>query len=214
MYDTVIDKATVLNPNEKDILGEVGNISMGTAATTLNTLLNHKVSITTPRVEVVECDEIEEYFSEQAVATAIRSVEGVSGTNLLVLKERDVKIITNLMMMGPGIAEEGPITELHLSAISEAMNQMMGSASTSLSKILEKTVDISTPSSIIIKDRRGWVKEIDSTIETVAIISFRMVIEGVLDSNIAQVISIDFAKKLIEAVDKNNLRALGNMELA
>lgn len=191
---------------DRDILGEVSNICMGTAASTLFTILNNrKVSITTPCVQLLGHEEIEEYFRNEAVATAIKSVEGVNGTNLLVLKEDDVKIITNLMMMGPGIAEEGPITELHLSAISEAMNQMMGASSTALSKMLNKLVDISAPNAMIIKDKKGWMKEIASDIEDAVIISFRMEIENTLDSNIAQIMSIELAKKLIEQLNQSKL---------
>nr|WP_302596517.1 flagellar motor switch phosphatase FliY [uncultured Cellulosilyticum sp.] len=195
-----------LSLREQDILGEVSNICMGTAATTLFTILNNrKVSITTPNVQVLGHEEIEEYFKNEAVATAIKSVEGVTGTNLLVLKEDDVKIITNLMMMGPGVAEEGPITELHLSAISEAMNQMMGSSSTSLSQMLNTLVDISAPNAMIIKDKKGWMKEIASDIEDAVIISFRMEIENTLDSNIAQIMSVKFARELIEGLDQSKL---------
>ena len=46
------DKPEALSDTEKDAVGEISNISMGTAATTLSSLLNQKVNITTPRVEV------------------------------------------------------------------------------------------------------------------------------------------------------------------
>lgn len=197
---------TKISLREQDILGEVSNICMGTAASTLFTILNNrKVSITTPNVCILGHEEIETYFANEAVATAIKSVEGVKGTNLLVLKEDDVKIITNLMMMGPGIAEEGPITELHLSAVSEAMNQMMGSSSTALSQMLNTLVDISAPNAIIIKDKKGWMKEIASDIDDAVVISFKMEIENTLDSNIAQIISVDFAKELIANLDQTKL---------
>ncbi len=197
---------TKISLREQDILGEVSNICMGTAASTLFTILNNrKVSITTPHVCILGHEEIETYFANEAVATAIESVEGVKGTNLLVLKEDDVKIITNLMMMGPGIAEEGPITELHLSAVSEAMNQMMGSSSTALSQMLNTLVDISAPNAMIIKDKKGWMKEIASDIDDAVVISFKMEIENTLDSNIAQIISVDFAKELIANLDQTKL---------
>lgn len=198
----MIEEKCKLTLNEQDILGEVSNITMGTAATTLFTILNNrKVSITTPHVQVLDHEEIEDYFKNQAVATAIRLVEGVSGTNLLVLKEDDVKIITDLMMMGPGIVQEGPITELHLSAISEAMNQMMGSAATSLSKMINTMVDISAPQAMLIKDKSGWLKELASEIDEAVIISFRMEIENTLDSNIAQIMPVKLAKELINQLN-------------
>ena len=109
------------------------------------------------------------------------------------------------MMMGPGIAQEGPITELHLSAISEAMNQMMGSASTSLSTMLNKVVDISAPKAMLIQGKQGWIKELDSEMHEVVIISFRMEIENTLDSNIAQIMSVKFARELIDSLNTSNV---------
>ena len=195
-----------LTIKEQDVLGEVSNICMGTAATTLFTILNNrKVSITTPTVRVLKHDQIEEYFKNEAVATAIKYVEGAVGTNLLVLKEDDVKIITDLMMMGPGVATEGPITELHLSAISEAMNQMMGSGSTALSKMINTLVDISAPETMMIQGKQDWLKELANDIDEAVIISFRMEIENTLDSNIAQIMSVEFAKRLIDGLDKTKL---------
>ena len=112
----------------KDTIGEIGNISMGTAATTLSTLLNHKVVITTPKVALMSIKQLSEDYPLPFVGVEVRYKEGIKGTNLMVLKESDVKIITNLMMGQPPEATEDPITDLHLSAIAEAMNQMVGSS--------------------------------------------------------------------------------------
>ena len=139
-----------LTAAERDAVGEIANINMGTAATTLSTLLNHKVTITTPRVSYVTMNELSEQYDRPCVFIHISYIDGIDGNNILILKEQDVKIITDLMMGGDGSNTDGELSELHLSAISEAMNQMMGSAATSLSSMLEKKVDISPPSASLV----------------------------------------------------------------
>jgi flagellar motor switch protein FliN/FliY len=186
-----------LSIQEIDALGEVGNISMGTSATTLYTLLGHKVMITTPQVSVCLWGELTEQYSSNYVAVKVEYTEGLYGANLLVLKEKDAKIITDLMMGGDGSNTSGELTDLHLSAISEAMNQMIGSAATSMSSMFDKRVDISPPkafctnfennSEIVFKDDDKLVK-----------IAFKMVIGDLIDSEIMQLLPIDFAKSLVD----------------
>jgi len=144
------DESVSLTPEEKDALGEIGNISMGTAATTLFTLLNHKVTITTPEVDVTTLSELAMQYPMPFVAVEIQYTEGFQGRNLLIVKEDDVKIITDLMMGGDGTNIGGELTELHLSAIGEVMNQMMGSSSTSLATMFGKNINISPPRVFII----------------------------------------------------------------
>ena len=136
---------TVLTEEEIDAIGEISNISLGTAATTLFSLVNQKVVITTPKVSVATWDDLVNSYGRPCVFIQIYYKEGLEGNNILILKEHDVKIIADLMMGGDGSNTEQELSELHLSAISEAMNQMMGSSSTSLSSILDKKVDISPP---------------------------------------------------------------------
>ncbi len=112
----------LLSEAERDAVGEIANINMGTAATTLSTLLNNKVTITTPRVSYVTINELSEQYDRPCVFIHISYIEGIDGNNILILKEHDVKIITDLMMGGDGTNTEGDLSELHLSAISEAMN--------------------------------------------------------------------------------------------
>lgn len=125
----------VLTDIEKDALGEIGNISMGTAATTLSTLLNRKVSITTPNVSITTTDKLAEEYTIPFVAIDVSYKEGLEGSNVLILNTNDVKIITDIMMGKDTFDTEREISELDLSAVSEAMNQMMGSACTSLSEM-------------------------------------------------------------------------------
>ena len=147
---TAQDGGDDLTDIEKDAIGEVANISMGTSATTLFSLVNRKVNITTPKVEMCRWAEVVRDYERPCVFIQIKYTVGLNGTNILVLKEHDVKVITDLMMGGDGTNIEGELNDLHLSAISEAMNQMMGSSSTSLSSMLGKTIDISPPEASLV----------------------------------------------------------------
>lgn len=190
----------LLSDIEKDAVGEIANISMGTSATTLYSLVNRKVNITTPKVSLATWDSIVEDYPTPCVFVQIKYTIGLNGSNILVLREEDVKIITDLMMGGDGTNTEGELGELHLSAISEAMNQMMGSAATSLSSMIGQKIDISPPSATLVdvnelKDA-GLVQEfINGTFVKIA---FRMQIGDLIDSIIMQLYPLDFAHSLYD----------------
>lgn len=184
---------------EKDAIGEVANISMGTSATTLYSLVNKKVNITTPVVEETTWDEVVGNYEKPCVFIQIKYTVGLNGTNILVLKEHDVKVITDLMMGGDGTNVDGEITELHLSAISEAMNQMMGSSATSLSSMLGKTIDISPPEATLVDLQTKEPKELTPLLgDNFVKISFRMQIDDLVDSTLMQLYPLDFAKSIYE----------------
>lgn len=187
-----------LTDDEKDALGEVGNISMGTAATTLFTLLGQKVTITTPKVSETTMNALSEDYDIPSVAVVIKYKEGIEGYNLLILKEEDVKIITDLMMGGNGTNISEELTDLHLSAISEAMNQMIGSSSTSLSEIFSTKIDILPPEShsIDLADKDYENIELQGN-DKVVKIGFNMTVGDIIDSEIMQLIPIEYAKKLV-----------------
>lgn len=183
---------------EKDTIGEISNISMGTAATTLSSLVNQKVNISTPVVSFSRWDDLVESYDRPCVFLQISYREGLNGNNILILKENDVKIIADLMMGGDGTNTDGELGELHLSAISEAMNQMMGSASTSLSSMMNMKIDISPPIASLI-DLNGAVDESDISDflqEGFVRNSFRMTIGDLVDSEIMQLFPVEFAKEL------------------
>lgn len=194
-----------LTDSERDAVGEIANINMGTAATTLSTLLNTKVTITTPRVSYVTLDDLSAQYDRPCVFIHISYIDGIDGNNILILKEQDVKVITDLMMGGDGSNTEGEMSELHLSAISEAMNQMMGSAATSLSSMLEKKVDISPPSASLV-DLNDTVS--DTEISTfldgeIVQVAFDMKIGDLIDSQIMQLYPFDFARDLYKKFVEN-----------
>lgn len=185
---------------EKDAIGEVANISMGSSATTLYSLVNRKVNITTPVVTLATWKTLFDSYEKPCVFIQIKYTKGLDGTNILVLKEHDVKVITDLMMGGDGTNTDGELGELHLSAISEAMNQMMGAAATSLSTLLQTVIDISPPESSLfdlteVKDGKEISPFLGGTFVKIA---FRMQIDDLVDSTIMQLYPIDFARKLVE----------------
>lgn len=185
---------------EKDAIGEVANISMGTSATTLYSLVNRKVNITTPVVSLASWEDLATEKERPCVFIQIKYTSGLDGTNILILKERDVKVITDLMMGGDGTNVDGELGDLHLSAISEAMNQMMGSSATSLSKMLGKTIDISPPAASLVDLEKSEVEDeiADFLSGTFVKISFLMQIDDLVDSTILQLYPIDFAKDLVQ----------------
>ncbi len=190
-----------LDDVEKDAIGEVANISMGTSATTLYSLVNHKVNITTPVVSLSNWEELQSDRQRPCVFIQIKYTTGLDGSNILILKENDVKIITDLMMGGDGTNTDGELSELHLSAISEAMNQMMGSSATSLSQMLGKMIDISPPVADLIdlqNDDIDGGQVADFLSGTFVKIAFRMQIEDLVDSTILQLYPIDFAKEIVQ----------------
>lgn len=194
-----------LTDEEKDAIGEIGNISMGTAATTLFSLVNRKVEISTPRVSYANWGDICDAYERPCVFIRIGYTVGLDGSNILVLKEHDVKIITDLMMGGDGTNTDGELGELHLSAISEAMNQMMGSAATSMSSMLNKVIDISPPQADLI-DLQQTIdeSEIDEFLSNEFVkVSFRLVIGDLIDSDIMQLYPISFAKEMCGSVTQN-----------
>ncbi len=194
------DDDKILTDEQKDAIGEISNISMGSAATTLGMLLNQTVTITTPNVSYVEWGELADSYDRPCVFLQIKYVDGLDGNNVLVLKENDVKIITDLMMGGPGVASDEPITELHLSAIGEAMNQMMGSAATSMSSMLNKKIDISPPTAELVdlNESMNTGKLPEFLKSKFVKVSFKMLIGDLIDSEIMQLYPFEFAKSLYE----------------
>ena len=185
---------------EKDAIGEIANISMGTSATTLYSLVNKKVNITTPVVSMAKWENLMEDYEKPCVFIQIKYTSGLDGANILILREHDVKVITDLMMGGDGTNTDGELTELHLSAISEAMNQMMGSSATSLSSMLGRMIDISPPeASLLNLVEQKKPSDIAPFLEgTFVKIEFRMQIEDLVDSTIMQLYPVDFARSLYQ----------------
>lgn len=186
-----------LTPFEQDALGEIGNITFGSAATALSTLLGKKVDITTPEVSIITRDEFEEAFPKPHVAVHVQYVDGFQGINSLVIKIRDAQVIADLMLGGEGEPKDEELNEIHISAVQEAMNQMMGSSATSMSTIFNRFVNISPPGIDILNMSSGEGVGSLPGDETLIQISFRLKIGELIDSTIMQLLPVQFAKDMV-----------------
>ncbi|MGI5911157.1 MAG: flagellar motor switch phosphatase FliY [Syntrophomonadaceae bacterium] len=188
---------------EKDTLGEIGNITMGTAATTLSTLLQKKVAITTPDVSITTEEQLQNDYPLPYLVIEVEYTQGLNGTNILVIKEEDACIIANLMMGGPGQSDNKTLGELELSAVGEAMNQMMGSATTSLSSMFNRRIDIAPPRLTIIDLGKDKL-ELASKYKELIRIQFKMEIEHLVNSEIMQIIPLEAVDSMVGTLLGNN----------
>ncbi|MGM0827190.1 MAG: flagellar motor switch phosphatase FliY [Bacillota bacterium] len=193
-----INSNDYISSMEEDALGEIGNISFGSSATALSTLLNQKVEITTPKVTIIDKNYLEEEFPHPYVAIQVQYTEGFSGVNLLVIKQSDAFIIADLMLGGDGRNPSGDLGEIQLSAVQEAMNQMMGSAATSMSTVFSKKVDISPPSIDLMYIPQGEGEENLPDQDLLVKVSFSLKIGDLIDSSIMQLLPLGFAKSLVD----------------
>ncbi|GIO36153.1 flagellar motor switch phosphatase FliY [Paenibacillus antibioticophila] len=189
-----------LTPLEQDALGEIGNITFGSAATALSTLLNKKVDITTPKVSIITRAQFETEFPKPHVAIHVQYVDGFEGVNSLVIKTRDAQVIADLMLGGEGNPAEEELNEIHISAVQEAMNQMMGSSATSMSTIFNRFVNISPPGIDILDMSDGSGANSLPPDETLIKISFRLTIGELIDSTIMQLLTVKFAKEMVDSL--------------
>lgn len=192
-------KLTTLSELQLDAIGEIMNISMGSAATAVSELLNAKVWITTPKVTVVQASELNYDRLEPAICVKIEYIKGLSGSNLMILKQDDVQLILNqLMGKPPVISPDFEFDELNISAVSEVMNQMMGASSTALSEFLGMGIDISTPTPYILSEVNIADLQNYEQTDMVAAINFDLTIDGVIKSEFISVLDIDLAATLAD----------------
>ena len=186
---------------ERDALGEIGNISMGGAATTLSVLLGRKVSITTPTVSVSNLRTLKEKYPVPFLVVEVGYSIGIEGNNVLCIQAKDAAIIADLMMGNDGTNPDQELSELHMSAVSECMNQMMGSVATSLSSMFNKKVDI-TPPVVTLVDlgTEEVVSKLLDKVDPIIQASFRMEVDGLIDSEIMQLLPLDVARDMVDAL--------------
>lgn len=189
-----------LDQTQVDIIGEIGNISMSQAATTLSSILNHRVTITTPVVSCLKFQEIIDESVVPKVVTTIKFKKGLAGSNLLMMNEKDAIIIADLMMDGNGDAEGKEFTDLELSAVGEAMNQMMGSAATAMATMLERIVDIFPPDVEVWKDQEHTNYDKISGDTTVCKIAFQMTVDDLIQSEIMQIFTLETVRNISKIV--------------
>ncbi|PIC65625.1 flagellar motor switch phosphatase FliY [Sporosarcina sp. P13] len=189
-----------LTDMEQDALGEVGNISFGSSATALSALLGQKVDITTPALTLINRDDLDKEFTHPYVAVKVEFTEGLSGTNLLVIQQSDAAIIADLMLGGDGKSPNNELGEIHLSAVQEAMNQMMGSAATSMSTIFNKKVDISPPTIDLMDIQLDQGTEHIPAHNLLIRVSFNLKVGELIDSNLMQLFPLEFGKSLVSSL--------------
>ena len=196
--DENISESETITEIDKDLLGEIGNISMGSASTALYQLINQQVNITTPIVSVTTLREIKNGFETPNIVLDIQYVAGIIGRNILIVKISDGLVISNLMMGGDGtIPDNHELSEIEISAVSEAMNQMIGSAATSMATMFGRKVDISPPTSRVVEDGTIPLSDSISEDEPIVRVSFKMTIGDLVDSSIMQIFPIKTAKHIV-----------------
>lgn len=183
---------------EKDLLGEIGNICMGSASTALSTIIGQQVNITTPVVSMTTLRNLKDEFEVPNIALEVKYVSGIMGENLLVMKITDAAVIASLMMGGDGsIGDVSTLSEIEVSAVSEAMNQMIGSAATSMATMFSREINISPPISKIWNDFTSPLSEEIDDNQPVVKVSFKLAIGTLVDSFMMQVLPIETAKKIV-----------------
>ncbi|RXI49803.1 flagellar motor switch phosphatase FliY [Clostridium tetani] len=187
-----------LSDLEKDLLGEIGNISMGSASTALSNIIKQQVNITTPVVSATTLNKLKNTFEVPNIALEVKYTSGILGENLLVMKITDAAVVANLMMGGDGIVKDvTSLSEIEVSAVSEAMNQMIGSSATSMATMLGREVNISPPISKIWDDLTSPLSENIDENETIIKVSFKLNIGTLVDSQIMQLLPMEMAKKIV-----------------
>lgn len=202
--------ARTLTDLERDTLAEVGNIAMGSAATALSTLLNRRVWITVPNVRVTDMQEVVEQFPVPCVIVRVEYVKGLEGINLMIIKEQDAAVIASLMMGESGENPPETLDELALSAVAEAMNQMMGSSATAMGQMFGEVIEISPPLTQYEKVESS--QELSAVGSPLVQVSFRMEIEDLVDSELVQLIEYDFAKQMVQRLIPQEVEPTGIME--
>jgi flagellar motor switch protein FliN/FliY len=181
---------------DRDALGEIGNISFGSAATTLSTLLHQRVEITTPEVTVLRSNQVQNDFPKPYVMVTVEYTAGLSGANALAIEINDAKTIADLMMGGDGTNVEAELNDLHLSAVAEAMNQMMGGAATSMSTMFGRSINISPPTVKFVDLASVSATDLGLP-EWIVNTAFRLRVGELIDSKIMQLVPVTFAKGLL-----------------
>lgn len=194
----------IFNSMELDAIGEIMNISLGSSATAVSNMLDHRVDITTPSVSVVSVEDFSIGDLEPAIGIEIRYVSGLEGSNIMLLRKRDVKVIVDILMGSETPDDEFELNDLTISAVCEVMNQMMGAASTALSDFLGHPVNISTPTSFALDDVEQFKKEhINSEDGTLVVVRFMLSIEDMLKSEFVNVMPVHLARELLAGFEMN-----------
>ena len=187
----------IFSDMERDVIGEVMNISLGSSATSLSTLLGKRVEITIPMVSVIEAKDFSYENMEPAIGVEINYIEGLNGVNIMIWKRMDAKAIIEILLGQSILDEEFEMDEINSSAICEVMNQMMGSAATALSDFLGKSINISTPMAYEINDKSEFRNKYFNDEDVIVAVSFELFIEESVQSQFINVMPVSLAREII-----------------
>lgn len=201
-----ITQEEILTELDKDLLGEIGNISMGSASTALSQIINQPVNITTPIVGITTVGALKNNFDVPNILLDVEYTSGIVGKNILIMKIPDAAVIANLMMGGNGETTTTELTEIEISAVQEAMNQMIGSAATSMATMFAREVNISPPNSKTWNSLNEPISEDLSDDEDIISVCFNLKIGNLVDSNIMQILPIKTGRRIISIMmgEENN----------
>ncbi|HOQ39369.1 MAG TPA: flagellar motor switch phosphatase FliY [Fervidobacterium sp.] len=196
--DALLGQVESLTDIEKDMIGEIGNIILGSGATALSTILGRKVDISIPGVEVMTLGELRKGLSGEKVCVTIDFQGVVEGISVLVLEKETSAEIADIMMGGVGGAESTELDDFKLSAIGEAMNQMMGTAATSLSDMVKSPISITPPTIEIFNfsDLNTKFPPIGAESDRIAKVNFTMNIEDLEAAQFFLAMPVPFVRKL------------------
>jgi flagellar motor switch protein FliN/FliY len=209
--DNAENNAKFLTANEQDVLSEIGNINVGAASTALSELLDQTVIINTPTLNYTTLSEIHQQFTAPYVLVEVQYTAGIEGNNLFILKAEDAAIIASIMMGGNGQNVSSDMDEFTLSAVSEAMNQMMGFSATSLSQMFKKTIEISPPQVKLISVEDDASQLAMDIFEPLVTISFKLEIGDLLESQIILIMSIDVAREHVKNLIADTAKELSKI---
>lgn len=189
----------IFSDMERDVIGEVMNISLGSSATSLSTLLGKRVEITVPKVNVINARDFSYENLEPAIGVEINYVEGLNGVNLMIWRRMDAKAIIEILLGQSIPDDEFEMDEINTSAICEVMNQMMGSAATALSDFLGKSINISTPVAYEIDDKTEFQNKYFVDDDVIVAVAFELFIEESVQSQFINVMPVSLAREIVSS---------------
>lgn len=209
--DNAENEAMTLTADEQDVLSEIGNINVGAASTALSELLDQVVIIDTPTLSYTNLDELHRGFAAPYVFVEVQYTAGIEGNNLLILKAEDAAVIANIMMGGNGQNIASEMDEYTLSAVAEAMNQMMGFSATALSEMFSRTIEISPPQVKLISVKEEPIQLDMDIYETMVTTSFKLQIGDLVESKIILIVSLEVARTHVQYILEDTAKDLDSI---
>jgi len=138
--------------NTEDALSQLGESTAEAVVALLSTLAPKGIERGIVVAEGADADPFHG-IPAPAVVASVSYIDGVTGGNLFVVSVRGARLLAASMMgLGPESVDEGTeLSELELSAVSEAANQMMAAAASATSRVLGEEVEIGVPTTTFVQ---------------------------------------------------------------